>query len=71
LDPKSGYHLAREGTSGLACLVERTAWELADFRDDIYFPLCYDAAGSATLLQVILDAAALRAEGLDPDALQA
>jgi hypothetical protein len=71
LDPKSGYHLARPGASGLACLVERTAWELADFRDDIYFPLCYDAAGSATYLQVIMDAAALRAEGRDPAALKA
>lgn len=71
LDPNSGYHLARPGTSGLACLVERTAWELADFRDDIYFPLCYDTAGSATYLQVIMDAAALRAEGLDPAALKA
>nr|WP_298687500.1 hypothetical protein [uncultured Dongia sp.] len=64
LDPAKGYHLARAGTSGIACLVERTAWELADFRDDIYFPLCYDAAGAATYLNVIMDAAALRAEGM-------
>ena len=29
-------------------MVERTAWELADFRNDIYIPLCYDAAGTTT-----------------------
>jgi hypothetical protein len=48
LDPDKGYRLARQGTSGIACLVERTGWELADFRNDIYIPLCYDAAGTST-----------------------
>lgn len=71
LDPATGYRLARRGSSGVACLVERTAWELADFRDDIYIPLCYDAAGAQATLRVIMDAAALRAEGLGPAALKA
>lgn len=71
LDPEKGYHLSREGTSGVTCIVERTAWELADFRDDIYIPLCYDAVGTATYLRVIMDAAALRAQGLGPGALKA
>jgi hypothetical protein len=71
LDPASGYRLARQGASGVACLVERTAWELADFRDDIYIPLCYDAAGAATYLKVMMDAAALRARGVGPAALKA
>lgn len=71
LDPGKGYHLSRQGTSGVACLVERTAWELADFRDDIYIPLCYDAVGARTYLKVIMDAAALRAQGLGPAALKA
>lgn len=71
LDPQTGYHLAKQGTSGLACLVERTVWEMADFRNDIYFPLCYDAAGTTTYLQVIMDAAQLRAAGMDPTALKA
>jgi len=39
LDPKKGYQLSRQGTSGVTCLVERTAWEQADFRNDIYVPL--------------------------------
>jgi hypothetical protein len=71
LDPEKGYRLSRPGTSGLTCLVERTAWELADFRNDIYIPLCYDAAGTKTYLKVIMDTAALRAQGMGPVALKA
>src|SRR5882757_2257397 len=61
LDPAMGYQLARQGTSALTCVVERTAWELGDFGDDIYFPLCDDAAGTSTSLKVIMDAAKFRA----------
>jgi len=71
LDPQKGYTLARKGTSGLACLVERTVWEWVDFRDDIYIPLCYDAAGTKAHLKVMMDAARLRAEGMGPAALKA
>jgi hypothetical protein len=70
LDPKKGYQLSRQGTSGVTCLVERTAWEQADFRNDIYVPLCYDAEGTKTYLKVIMDAAALRSQGMSPDALK-
>jgi hypothetical protein len=71
LDPKKGYQLSRQGTSGVTCLVERTAWELTDFRNDIYIPLCYDAVGTKTYLKVIMDAATLRAQGMSPVALKA
>jgi hypothetical protein len=71
LDPKKGYQLSRQGTSGVTCLVERTVWELADFRNDIYIPLCYDAAGTKTYLKVIMDTATLRAQGMSPVALKA
>jgi len=71
LDPAKGYQLSRQGTSGVTCLVERTAWEQADFRNDIYVPLCYDAEGSKTYLKVIMDAAALRIEGMSPGVLKA
>ena len=71
LDPKKGYHLSRQGTSGVTCIVERTAWELSDFRNDIYIPLCYDAVGTKTYLKFIMDAAALRAQGMSPAALKA
>jgi hypothetical protein len=71
LDPKMGYHRSRQGTSGVTCIVERTAWELADFRNDIYIPLCYDAVGTKTYLKFIMDTAALRAQGMSPAALKA
>jgi hypothetical protein len=71
LDPTKGYQLSRQGTSGVACLVERTAWEQADFRNDIYVPLCYDAAGSKSFLKVIMDVALLRAQGMGPTAVKA
>jgi hypothetical protein len=70
LDPKQGYKLPKQGTSGVACLVERTVWEWADFRNDIYIPLCYDAAGTKAHLKVIMDAAALRAQGMSATALK-
>lgn len=70
LDPAKGYRIAREGSSGIACLVERTQWEFAEFRDDLYVPLCYDVAGMP-YLQAIMDTAALRAQGVDAFALKA
>jgi hypothetical protein len=71
LDPRKGYHLSRQGTSGVTCIVQRTSWEHADFRNDIYFPLCYDAVGTKTYLRYVMDAAALRAQGMSPAALKA
>jgi hypothetical protein len=71
LDPRTGYRLAQQGTNGVTCVVQRTAWELTDFRNDIYIPLCYDAAGTTTYLAVIMDAAAFRARGLGPAELKA
>ena len=71
LDPAKGYHLSRQGTSGVTCLVERTVWEWVDFRNDIYVPLCYDAVGTKAHLKVIMDTATLRAQGMGPAALKA
>lgn len=71
LDPASGYRLARRGGSGVACIVQRTVWEMGELRDDIYIPLCYDAVGTRTYLKVIMDAAAARAAGMDGAALKA
>ena len=71
LDPKQGYELSRQGTSGVACLVERTVWEWADFRNDIYIPLCYDAVGTKAHLKVIMETAALRVQGMSPADLKA
>ena len=71
LDPRTGYHLSRQGTSGVTCIVQRTSWEHPDFRNDIYIPLCYDAVGTKTYLKVIMDAAALRAQGMSAVAVKA
>ena len=71
LDPAKGYALAQKGTNGLACLVERTQWEVKELRDDVYIPLCYDAVGTKAHLKVIMDTAALRARGLDAAAIYA
>lgn len=70
LEPSQGYKLARKGTTKLECLVERTVWEWADYRDDIYIPLCYDANGVDHHLKVIREAAQLRASGLTAAALK-
>jgi len=71
LDPAKGYALARQGTNGLTCVVERTQWEVKEFRDDVYIPLCYDAVGTKAHLKVIMDTAALRARGMDAAAIHA
>lgn len=71
LDPAKGYYLARRGTSGVTCIVQRTDWDMVDYRNDVYWPVCYDAIGTKTYLQAIMDAAALRARGMSPAALKA
>ena len=71
LDPDKGYTLTRSGTNGLECLVARESWDWAEFRDDIYFPLCFDAAGRSTYQRVSLDVAGLRARGMSATAVKA
>jgi hypothetical protein len=71
LDVSHGYVIAQQGTSGVACLVQRNEWEAADVRDDIYVPRCFDAAGARTYLRVLLDAEALRIQGMSAGALKA
>src|SRR6266496_447094 len=53
LDPNKGYAIGHQGTNGVSCIVVRSDWQWADppFRDDIYWPVCYDSEGSKTLLQ--------------------
>ncbi len=70
LDPAAGYRLSRKGTNGVNCLVERTVWEWNELRDDVFVPLCYDRAGSDTLLKVKMDVAAMRASGKSAAAIK-
>jgi hypothetical protein len=47
LDPANGYGLSRRGTNGISCIVVRSDWQWANqpFRDDIFWPVCYDSEG--------------------------
>ena len=66
LDPAKGYLLSHQGTNGISCIVVRSDWQFdQSFRDDIFWPVCYDAEGSKTLLQDYVRAAELRARGLN------
>lgn len=67
LDPSKGYVLSRQGTNGIGCIVVRSDWQWPNlpFRDDIFWPVCYDPEGSRTLLQDYLYAGELRARGMD------
>jgi hypothetical protein len=69
LDPAKGYVLNHQGTNGVSCIVVRTDWQWPrrPFRNDIYWPVCYDAEGSKTLLQDYLHAAELRVQGMDTE----
>jgi len=71
LDPARGYVEARAGTNGFRCLVARTEWEWPQlaFRDDIFVPVCSDAAGAAAWLPVFVDVATMRAHGDTPRAV--
>jgi hypothetical protein len=71
LDPAKGYSLSHQGTNGVTCIVQRTDWEMPEYHDDVYWPVCYDALGTKTYLKTIMDAAALRAEGMSSAALSA
>jgi hypothetical protein len=63
LDPAKGYYMARKGTNGFSAYVNRTEWERAEFVQDTYAALGFDAEGSKTLLPIFMDVAAMRASG--------
>src|SRR5437899_6783967 len=67
LDPSKGYVLHHKGRNGVSCIVVRSDWQWPErpFRSDVFWPACYDAEGSKTLLQDYLYAAELRARGMD------
>jgi hypothetical protein len=71
LDPEKGYYLSRKGTSAVTCIVQRTSWQMTEYHDDMYFAVCYDAVGTRTYLKSIMDADALRAQGMSAPALKA
>jgi hypothetical protein len=57
---RKGYEKAREGTNGVSCLVGR---HFVKPTETTIEPVCYDAEGSRTLLQVDLHSEELRSKG--------
>lgn len=70
LDPGKGYVLERAGSNGLSCFVGRTEWKFADYRNDVYDPICYDAVGAKNHMRVWFDVAELRDKGIGPEAMK-
>src|SRR5471030_2478584 len=63
LDPAKGYYVARKGSNGFICFVMRTAWEWAEFRNDVVTAISYDAEGAKSIFPIYEEAAAMRASG--------
>lgn len=63
LDPAKGYYIAKKGTNGFVCYIERTSWQWAEFRKDLAAPISYDAEGARKIFTVVKDVAAMRASG--------
>jgi len=63
LDPAKGYYIARKGSNGFITFVMRTAWEWAEFRNDVITAISYDAEGARTIFPIYQDVAAMRASG--------
>ena len=70
LDPATGYVLDHTGTNGQSCFVSRTEWKFADYRNDVFDATCYDAIGAANHMQVLFDAAAMRAQRVPPEIMK-
>lgn len=77
LNPKKGFEIARKGTNGFSALVARTgddtfrgSWPFTEYRDDILYPVSFDAAGAKAHMRVFLDAAQMQAKGTVPGELK-
>src|SRR5690349_11535146 len=70
LNPDQGFEVARQGTNGFHAFVARTgddtfrgSWPLTKYRDDILYPIAFDAAGAKAQMRIFFDAAELQAKG--------
>src|ERR1700716_868307 len=77
LNPDKGFEVARQGTNGFHALVARTGddtfrgtWPLKAYRDDILYPISFDAAGAKAQMRVFFDAAEMQAKGTPPEELK-
>jgi hypothetical protein len=77
LNPDKGFEVARKGTNGFRTFVARTgddafrgSWLLTNYRDDILYPISFDAAGAKAQMRVFFDAAEMQAKGTLPGELK-
>lgn len=77
LNPAKGFEVARKGTNEFHAFVARTGddafrgnWPLTKYRDDILYPVSFDAAGAKANMRVFFDAAEAQARGTSPAALK-
>ena len=77
LNPDKGFEVARKGTNGFHTFVARTgddafrgSWPLTEYRDDILYPVSFDAAGAKQQMRVFFDAAEMQANGTPPGELK-
>jgi hypothetical protein len=77
LNPNKGFEVARKGTNGFHAFVARTgddafrgSWPLTEYRDDILYPVSFDAAGAKEPMRVFFDAAEMQAKGIPPGELR-
>jgi hypothetical protein len=77
LNPDKGFEVARKGANGFHAFVARTgddtfrgAWSFTKYRDDILYPISFDAAGAKAQMQVFFDAAEMQAKGTPPGELK-
>ena len=77
LNPHTGFEVARKGTNGFHALVARTgddamrgSWPLAEYPDDILYPISFDAAGAKEQMQVFFNIAEMQAKGTRPGELK-
>jgi hypothetical protein len=77
LNPDKGFEVARKGTNGFHAFVTRTgddtfrgSWPFTEYRDDILYPISFDAAGAKEPMRVFFDAAEMQAKGTPPAELK-
>jgi hypothetical protein len=77
LNPDKGFEVARQGTNGFHAFVARTgddtmrgSWPLTAYRDDILYPISFDAAGAKAQMRVFFDIAEMQAKGIPPGELK-
>ncbi len=77
LNPDKGFEVARKGINGFHAFVARTgddafrgSWPLTQYRDDILYPISFDAAGAKAQMRIFFDAAEMQARGTPPDELK-